>query len=643
MPRRGEFSRDFPDDAPQSAALAGRVGERVVWTVGPRKSKTSCRILPEVYRCSRLAAELADEWVEYVAAAGLASGTVQSYQQAIDRFCQSVDTALGGAAPSASLAADQPDVARAVAAWERTLPSSFATGSNRPAILSGAIRILIRRRVEHPGRPVAERLVSLAGSGRGVPNGETTELDEFSRADKQALVRGAWKAVIALEKRLAAGWDLASQGQHPSKGSWTSVSDLLWGLAHDMITPSDISDHLPPSRLWPAELRRCIERPDGTAPVTVAKPALNRWLTAQLWPTSLDLHAFRVLLADATGHAPEEVSVLTEDDVEFVPGGVRLTLVKKRAQRRYYRSFKDDPAATGEVIETEEHKDRPRREAGVIVRRLMAVTESARQRAMDADGRLFVRACVDVDRTLKFCEWSPDAPTGRFSEWLRRNEITVSGATDIRRLRKSTKVEKVLAAGGHIADAADDHHEETFKGHYAGGTTLRVISAEVINTSQEHWLQQALDGPTVLTAQAAEAVKDTASLQALGLSDQQAGDLIQGELDMGVTHCKNPYDSPYSPAGELCAVAPLRCLECRNAWVLPSQLPQLLLFKDHLDRLRQRLSPMQFTGMWGQSYTNLNAVLDDRTEAEVTMARKHIAEGGIHLHLPLAAHVEFDA
>lgn len=598
---------------------------------------------PSSYQCSRLAEELADEWVEYMAAAGLSAGSVQNYRQAIDLLCVSVDAALDSEAPLASLAADQPDLARAVAAWERTLPSGFTPASIRPAVLARAIRMLIRRRVEHPDRLVAQRLAAFAVAGNGVPMGETNELDEFSRKDKLALVRGAWAAVIALEKRLAAGWDLAARGRHPDEGSWMSVPDLLWGLAHEAITPRDINRHLPVVRLWPAELIHSIDRPDGTMP-HIAKQALNSWLVAQLWPTSLDLHAFRILLMEATGHAPEEVSGLSENDVEFVPGGVRLTLVKLRAGRRSHRSFKDDsPSEMADMVETEEFKDQPRREPSVIVRRLMVITEEARRRAGDLKRRLFTRAYVENDLTLKFSEWNPEPPRARFGERLRQNQITVCGDADIRRLRKSTKVEKVVASRGHISDAADDHSEEVFRGHYAQGTTLRVISAEVINAAQGHWFRQAVDGPTVLTPQAAEAAGDFTQLQALGLTDQQVGDLIQGELDMGVTHCKDPYDSPFNPAGELCSVAPLRCLECRNAWVLPSQLPQLLLFKDHLDRVRQRVTPVQFTAVWGQSYANLKAVLDDRSDQEITLARKHIAEDGISMNLPLNAYVEFDA
>jgi hypothetical protein len=60
-------------------------------------------------------------------------------------------------------------------------------------------------------------------------------------------------------------------------------------------------------------------------------------------------------------------------------------------------------------------------------------------------------------------------------------------------------VEKAIAFGGRIADAANDHHEEVFRGHYAQGSTLRVMSGRVITTAQDHWFNMALEGPTMLT------------------------------------------------------------------------------------------------------------------------------------------------
>jgi hypothetical protein len=208
-------------------------------------------------------------------------------------------------------------------------------------------------------------------------------------------------------------------------------------------------------------------------------------------------------------------------------------------------------------------------------------------------------------------------------------------------MRKSVKVEKAIAMRGVVSDIADDHAPETFMGHYARGTTLNVLSGRVVNQAQRTWLEAALSGPVVLDEAAARGVADPAARKILGITAGQAEQLRAGALDMGVTSCRDPFDSPYSKRGDVCAVAPLRCLECRNAFILPSSLPQLLLFADHLGGLQRRLSPRHFHALWGQSQANLTAVLRERTPAEITTARRQLTEQGLRLQLPLAAHAEF--
>jgi hypothetical protein len=169
----------------------------------------------------------------------------------------------------------------------------------------------------------------------------------------------------------------------------------------------------------------------------------------------------------------------TEGDVEFLPAGVRLTLTKQRARRVRHRVFRsDDPTAETARGEPVEFVDRPHREVAAIIRRLMRVTEQARRRTPDAD-RLFIAASVVDGSELRIVRWDTNQPRARFVDWLAKADLTVEGAPDIRRLRKSTKVEKAIAFGGRVADAANDHHEETFRGHYAQGTTLRVLSGQV--------------------------------------------------------------------------------------------------------------------------------------------------------------------
>lgn len=637
----GEYS-ERAQECPQPAARIGVRSVTCTKSAGNGRDQV-IEINPGGFRSSRLAAQLADEWVEYVESTGITAGPAGAYRRAIDRFCTMVDAELEDTGTEESVDLADPRTARLVVKWERGLTATYSAGSTWPAYLATSLRTLLIRRDDHPERLMDPALARMARGPLLVAWGEKAEHDEFSRKDKQALVRASWTAVNELERRLAEGWRLAGGGQHPGRGSWLHLPDLLWGLAHGEVTPTDIRSRLPSASCWPDDLRKLVMRPDGQVTENAARQKLVRQLVAHLYPTTLDLHAFRILLMDATGHTSEEVTGFGAKDVEFFPKGVRLTLVKRRAGRVRHRAFRD-----GSLIEQPEagpvgHEitDRPRREASVIVRRLLNVTAKVREQLPEVDDTLFVRAVMLPDESLVFDRWNFAVPISSFTAWLKSRNITVSGTPHIARLRKSTKVEKAIVARGRLSVAADDHLEETFAGHYAQGTTLRVISGEVITAAQDHWFRQAVDGPTVIAAEAAGAA-DRVGLQALGLQPDEAEGIISGQLDMGLSHCRDPRQSPFSPPGELCAVAPLRCLECRNAWILPGNLPQLLLFKEHLERSKRRLPPAVFTAQWGQSWTNLLAVLAERTPGELDLARRHIEEGREALHLPLAAHTEFE-
>ncbi|MFJ2769559.1 hypothetical protein [Streptomyces sp. NPDC087300] len=597
---------------------------------------------PSDFRCSMLAMQLADEWVEYVAATAI-KGSAGVYRTAINRLCAYVDKVLGPTAEEASLS--DPGLFDTLVDWELSLPEDYAPGSTYPGVFASALRVLIVRRDDHVDRLVAPELARLAGGPALLGSGEKRERDEFERQEKRALVRAAWQSVHATRQRLDKGWAWAERGSHPGRGSWTSIADLLWGLAHEEVTPDDIRQQLPHAREWPPELQEFASGPGGVLVSKVARRQLCCKLIATLYPTTLDLHAFRVLLMDATGYTSEEVTGFGEKEIEFLPKGVRLTLLKNRAGLLRHRAFRDR-AARGDLTPEGDTEGRltvnwPRREASEVVRQLLDLTARTRAKAPHVTDTLFVRATVRGDFTVLFDRWIPEVKGASFGSWLDMMGVEIKGDRHIGRMRKSVKVEKAIVTEGRISAAADDHTEETFAGHYAQGTTLRILSGRTIATAQQHWFDKALDridGPTVVSKEA-----DHGLLTDAGLSPEEAEDIMTGQLDMGVSHCKNPYQSPFSRPGELCAVAPLRCLECRNAWILPSNLPQLLLFQDHLERLRVRLNPMVFTRLWGQSWVNLRAVLDDRTDEELARAHKHIEAGQAVLDLPLAANTEFDA
>lgn len=634
MPRKGEYRRsDRAVEQPQSPR---RIGIREVsgWQHG--RGHRTIRLDPAQFSCALLAGELADEWVELSAAAELAMGTVHCYRHAIVEFCTFVDQTTPAAA-TATLEHAEPDLLRVILEWVRGLPSRYPAGSQEPAGLASRVRNLIIHRSQHPDRPVTALLNGWLTGAIGLRKGVTQEVDEFTRADKRALIRAAWDDLRALEQRLHRGGELLAAGADPRVDidGWTSPSDLLWAIDHGVET-REILDNLPPPDQWPPALLELL--PPTAASVTMRRRALLRALVGMLYPHNLDLHALRVLLVAATGHTSEEVTGLAEADVEFTAHGVQLTFTKLRAHAVRRRAYGTAPAPQTTAVP---HLSRPRLDAADIVRRLMAVTERLRHRSGLPSPPLFLRAVVHIyDLTIR--PFNGDMNGASLKSWLDRVGLALDGPADIRRLRKSGKVEKALAYRGRVNDIADDHSVEVFRGHYAHGTTLHVIAGHVITTAQQRWFAEATTGPTVLTSDGEAELDHPQAPSTVGLSTEQIGQLRDGAMDMGVSSCRDPLDSPFGRPGQPCPVAPLRCLECRHAVVLPSNLPQLLLLADHLDTLRRRLTPQHFHTLWGQSHANLTAVLQDRTDAEIALARKQIDTGEESLHMPLSARAEFD-
>jgi len=215
-PRRKVKSRKGEERARLLAALAnpvppGGTGPRVVQLPGHLVA-----LDPANYCCSLLAMQLADEWVEYVAATEIGS-QAKNYRHAIDHLCQYVDKALGVEAAGASLA--DPGLFDTLVRWELSLPEEYDEGSTRPWLLASSVRVLVIRRDDHDERTVAADLARLARGPALLGSGESKERDEFTRKEKLALVRAAWTSAHATRKRIEDSWALAAQGRHPDQGA----------------------------------------------------------------------------------------------------------------------------------------------------------------------------------------------------------------------------------------------------------------------------------------------------------------------------------------------------------------------------------------------------------------------------------------
>lgn len=647
MPRRGE-RRQVPGQRVEPLAVVAepaRVGVREVERAS-RRDGAVCRVDPGRFACRALAAELADEWVLYCRARALrgpdrAARAVRSFAEFADAWL-----AERGVEPQlVRLAGGPADLTEIIYEWEHDLRRVHPYPSKRGYELASNLLALIEQRSVREG-DLPPKLAARAQAAPlfGKP-AEGPPLEEFSLAERVALRDAARHDIRAVERRLAAGRDLLERGCDPRCGGWENVANLVWAVHQGLLDTTVLRAHLPTSPgHWPTEIRQIA----GDAGATWAPQALLAGLAAMVFPRELDLQPFRVLLLLAMDECtPEELLDLAVDDVEFTDGGVRLAQTKRRAGRIRRRLHSGNAAADdgdGSTFAGEGRWDVPG-----LLRRLFAVTGSVRHAYPDVANWLWVavepsgagRARVR-GRRAEFV-----LSGRRLTDWITRQRRTdgrpleVTAPHDARRLRKTAKIGRVVALGGAIADlAGDDHHVEVFRRHYAHGTTAHVLAGRAVTTAQQK-VFASLTRPVFTDEEAVADLTEPEVSAALGLDEDTAKAMRGGQLDMGLVNCRDPYASPHTPAGSVCHVAPAMCMLCRNAVVFPSHLPRLVLLAEHIELMRNRLTPPQWQALWGRQAAAL-AQLFDECAASMPDARRAAQQGRARLDLPLGMRTEYD-
>ncbi|WP_411088071.1 hypothetical protein [Streptomyces sp. 061-3] len=424
---------------------------------------------------------------------------------------------------------------------------------------------------------------------------------------------------------------------------WASEVNLVWVVHAGLLDTAVLRAHLPRSpRHWSAQLRQIAGKSVRRAP-----QELLAGLAALLFPREVDLQPFRVLLLLAMDECtPEELHDLRLADVEFTDHGVRLRQTKNRAARTRHRLHTSPAGPDG----PEAFQGKGRWDVPGLMRRLVAVTEPVRRTypataewlwlAVEPNG---IGGARVAGRRAGFV-----LSGRRFTDWISRPRdvqdrgLDVSLPHDVRRLRKTAKITKAVVLGGAVADlAGDDHHVEVFRRHYAHGTTAHVLAGRAVTGAQQK-VFASLTRPVFADDAAVEELTDPKVASALGLTAGTAKEMREGQLDMGLVNCRDPYDSPHAPAdGRVCHVAPAMCMLCRNAVVFPEHLPRLVLLADHIEQMRNRLTPPQWQAVWGRQAAALVQLFEE-CAAWMPEARRQAREGRARLDLPLGMRTEYD-
>ncbi|WP_030246330.1 hypothetical protein [Streptomyces sp. NRRL S-350] len=639
MPRRGERLRRPPAGTTGCQERVTAIGVRIRTEFGKGERERQVRIDPAAFACPLLAAQLADAWLDYAKTYALVAS--YDHRTAVASFCDFAGpylASLGQDPAAVALESTDVDLAEAVYAWERQLPGRYPPSSNRPYHLACALLNVVNLAASRNPR-VSDRLRERVRGVSVLRKRADQVLDEFSNAERLAMRTAAMDDIRALEKRLAAGRELLSAGHDPHEAGWDATANLLWAARHGLLSVKALVDHLPGRvHRWPDELRELLTETSGGRPPGRRRLALAA--ARMLYPREIDLHPFRVLLLLAmTDCTPEELHRLHLDDVEFSADGVRVVQRKARA-RRIRADFHPAGTVGGESVPTAVFDGAGQWDVPGLMRRLVEVNALTRE----AFGAPFLFTAVEVDQkgSLRAGLASFDTDGRRFSDWLHARSLQVSVPYDVRRLRKTAKTAKAAVLGGTLSDlASDDHHVRVFAGHYAHGTTAHVLAARAVNAAQQKVFDRLGAGPVLVAEQAEPLLGEPQVAEALGVSERVGRELRDGELDMGLTNCREPENSPFTGPGRPCHVAPAMCLVCPNAVVFTSQLPRLLLFADHVERLRERLDPPMWQRHWAAKARVLAELFEECAHL-LPAAREQIAAGTVDLDLPLGMRTEYD-
>lgn len=572
-------------------------------------------VAPLRYRHPILAAELADALLDMRRTVSLADGTLYHYRRTLD----SVLRTLPADCPrTVSLSDEGSSLADTLHSWELSLAERYAEDSGSPHVRGRHLRRLIRVH-SASGHVVGEHTAGWAASPMLHIGGQSTPLDEFSNAERLAIRDACRARVRALEERQIVGRGLLAQGRDPRGTGWQQPGDVLWAIRHLGRAPgpsifTNVATHARPP------LADAIEpRTSGWARRKIAEAM------SYLYPSDVDLIAFRTLLQLETGAAPEEWTGVKIDDIDTSDEMVHVRLHKARAHRsrtvRCPRTSSDGESGW---------------RSGDLIRRVLVATGEARHEANATNASAGHYLFLTVERTSRNRLEVRATPFARrpFSALLSGITPAVSKPHDARRIRKTVK--SVRAALLRSADvAADDHSVAVYQRHYAQSTTVHVLAGAAVNAAQTQVFEKLTAGP-LFVKDAARTLTNSHDGQLAAAASAEVHDTGVTSQALSPTQCASPYDSPFSPTGRLCEHRPSMCFACPNAIVFADHLPRILAYQEILRGHEKEMPPEQFAAIHGQQMTNIERILREFTATEIETAQRAIDDAGAQVHVPLA-------
>jgi hypothetical protein len=458
----------------------------------------------------------------------------------------------------------------------------------------------------HPGRLHVSVSRFLDGPWLSGPR-QSEPVSPYSKDEEEQIRQACRASILAVEDRVAQAQAEASTGGVYGPETASSRADLLCTLEQEgPLSLDDVGRRLGRSMYYYHSIE------DAPRPSRLAR---------QLWPTAVDLVAYRTLLGLETGIVPEGIANLRVNDLQRVgPREVIISWEKQRGGGRESDRF----AGAGEWS------------PGRIFERAVEVTSGPRRFAARGDPA-FLWIALDPSKPRMYRMTHGMEAKYR---WLASTGLASPEAPfelDGRRLRKTFYRRLDERFGGAIPSVAGINQSERVAGErYLSVTQSTEFLEGVVEDAYAEAMSrvQVAPKPTVLTADDVDRLTGdpVRAVAELGISETESEPLLTGRRDVFACACKDFYHSPYGQPGSPCPAPVWTCLFCSLAVITPAKLPTLLRLCDHIDAQRGEMPADEWTRIYGATWHQLHAnILCRYPEAVIAAARVKADAAALYL------------
>lgn len=549
-------------------------------------------------RHQTLAREFGRSWGDLAETAGYAASTTRRISYVIKDFLRHVGEVE--LSPRASMADDGTELVEALHSWELGLRRRYRTSSDLPSRDSNQLSLVMRWHRRSGGKvsTIVRAWVEAPSMTRPA---QPVPVDEVSNRSRLSLRNACRQVVRDAEARVQQHSDAVA-----------SISQEHAGTPRmEVATDSD--------GLRPRGTR------NDSAIGSPVEELVDQFKVAQgLSLTSPELQAFRILILMETGWAPEQLTDLRISDLIWNQEKLDIRSEKRRANK---------------VLNYEYFSGSSNWNVYSLFSRLLALTDPLRKMSTIPE----IREYLFVKVTRRFPGNYVVTETFRgylLKQFVQDYGVEWTGTYDIRRLRKTFKSLQSAFTGTASGAAGLDHTVQVSRDHYMQTTTVHILAAKATNAAQRLVYESLSKGPSV-TARPAPEVAQNHKDPDTRLAAENTANESRRDVEMGVTACKDPYDSPFSARGTLCHVRPSMCFLCPNALIFQDHIPRIMAFRRTILSQRPSYPPLEFHSMWGQTLAAMESILGEFSPAQIEAAESP-QQTLDKVHVPISQRVRFE-